>query len=394
MTNRLWRPTFVLVEVLMLLAIPILAVKGFNAVLDTTEGRTVDPELDPGDPGYEAFLESTPVQAIIGLDDAGQLSWVDVLALGGAGGQGGAVLFVPTATVAPADETEDHPAEPLTLRFQRAGPDGVRQAVADLLDVAIGEAVVLEPIRVTNLFEPVAPLAVSNPDAIGDVEAGDVSLAAPDVAALLLARDEQESDLTRLARHEAVWRAWFEAIAASADPDVVPGERTSGVGRFVRGLASGPTTFDVPPGREELSAEFVAVVYTVDLDEVRDVVEELIPFPAAARPGARLRVRVLDGVGAEGLTLALARDVVRAGGHVVVVGNGDRFDATETRLVYFDGALTQRVEALGAELGVAVEQLEGLNPDDGVDATVVAGSDVLATYGLEPRSNTNGDDPG
>lgn len=385
MNPRWSRPAFVLVEVLLLLAIPFLAVKGFDAVLDTTAGRSVDPELDAVDPGFEAFLEPTPVQVVLGLDDAGQLSWIDVLALGGAGGQGGSLVLVPTATVAPADEVEGLPSEPLAARFARSGPLVTQQAVADVLGVAIDEIVVLEPPRVAALLAPVAPLAVTNPDAIGDFDAGDLALSGDDVAALLVARDDVESDLTRLARHEAVWRAWFTAIAASTDPDVVPGEQTSGIGRFVRGLAGGPTTIDVPPGVEEVSEAFVSVVYTVDPAAVADFTEELIPFPAAARPGDRLRIRVLDGVGADGLTLALAREVVRAGGQVVVVGNGDRFDTTETRLVYFDGALTERVEEMGAELGVVVEQLEGLNPDDGVDATLVAGSDVLATYGLAPR---------
>lgn len=385
MTDRLRRPAFILFEVVLLLAIPLLAAKGFGAVLDTTAGRTVDPELDVVDPGFEAFLEPTPVQVVVGLDDDGGLSWIDVLALGGAGGRGGAVVFVPTATVAPADEVEGYPAEPLTERFTRGGPLVVQQAVADVLTVGIDELVVLEPPRVAALLAPVAPLTVDNPDDIDDFDAGELALSGEEAASLLLARDADESDLTRLARHEAVWQAWFTAIAASTDPDVVPGEQTSGIGRFVRGLAAGPTTYDVPPGREELSATFVAVVYTTDPAAVADFAEELVPFPAAARPGDRLRVRVLDGAGADGLTLAFAREVVRAGGQVVVVGNADNFDSTETRLVYFDGALTEAVEAMGEELGVTVEQLDGLNPDDGVDATLVAGADALATYGLAPR---------
>jgi hypothetical protein len=383
--ERFRRPAFIALEVVLLLAIPVLAVKGFGAVLDTTEGRSVDPELDAVDPGFEAFLEPTPVQVVIGVDDAGELSWIDVLALGGAGGQGGALVFVPTATVAPADEVEGYPSEPLAQRFTRGGPLVVQQAVADVLTVAIDEIVVLEPPRMAALLAPVEPLTVDNPDDIDDFDAGELSLTGEEVASLLVARDPDESDLSRLARHEAVWRAWFTAIAASTDPDVVPGEQTSGIGQFVRGLAAGPTTFDVPPGVEELSEAFVSVVYTTDPAAVADFAEERIPFPAAARPGDRLRVRVLDGVGADGLTLALAREVVRAGGQVVVVGNGDNFESTETRLVYFDGALTEVVEAMGDELGVTVEQLEGLNPDDGVDATLVAGSDALATYGLAPR---------
>jgi hypothetical protein len=123
---------------------------------------------------------------------------------------------------------------------------------------------------------------------------------------------------------------------------------------------------------------------------VVDFLEEVVPFPVGTSPGERLRVRVLDGVGADGLQRAVARDVVRAGGQVVLVGNSDEFGADETRLVYFDGALTERAEAMGAELGIPVEQIEGLNPDDRVDVTVVAGRDRLATYGLTTRSTDDG----
>lgn len=394
MNPRFWRVTFVLAEVALLLAIPVLAIKGFDAVLDTTDGQAVDPELDPEDPGYEAFLESTPVQAVVGLDEDGALSWVTVLALGGPGGAGGSAVFVPAATVVPADEVDALPAEPLRARYARGGLDAARQAVADVLDIGVEEVVDLAPSRVAELLAPVAPLAVSNADAIGDFDAGELALTAEEVAGLLLASDPDESDLTRLTRHEAVWRAWFGAVAASGDPDVVPGEQTTGLGRFVRALAAGPVEYAVPPGAEEVSAAFAGVVYVTDPPAVADVLEELVPFPAAARPGDRLRVRVLDGAGADGIQLAVARDVVRAGGQVVVVGNGDTFAATETRLVYFDGALTERVEVMGAELGYAVEQLDGLNPDDRIDATVVAGADLLATYGLTARASTDGETAG
>lgn len=394
MTHRLWRPTFVLVEVALLLAIPVLAIKGFDAVLDTTEGQAVDPELDPADPGYEAFLEPTAVQAVVGLADDGTLSWVAVLALGGPGGAGGSVVLVPAATLAPADEAEAFPAEPLRVRYAREGLAATRQGVADVLGVGVDEVVDLSPPRLAELLGPVAPLTVANPDAIGDFASGELVLAADEAVALLLASDPEESDLTRLTRHEAVWQAWLAAIAASSDPDVVPGERSTGIGRFVRGLAAGAATFAVPPGAEQVSEEFAGVVYVTDPAEAIDAMEDLVPFPAAARPGDRLRVRVLDGTGADGLQLALARDVVRAGGQVVVVGNADNFAATESRAVYFDGALAERAEAMGAELGLPVEQIEGLNPDDRVDVTVVAGSDLLATYGLTRRSSTNGDSAG
>ena len=202
-----------------------------------------------------------------------------------------------------------------------------------------------------------------------------------------------ESDLTRLARHEAFWRAWLAAVAASTDPDVVPGENASGLGRFVRGLAAGPVTIDVPPVVPEPgpdgSSRFRREPFgTIDLAEAR------IPFPVASRPGARPRVRVLDGVGADGLALHAARDVVGAGGQVVVVGNADRFDAAVTRVVYFEEGVAPGAEAIAAALGVTAERRTGPNPDDRVDVSVVAGADLAAAYGLSARPTTTGDDAG
>jgi LytR cell envelope-related transcriptional attenuator len=190
-----------------------------------------------------------------------------------------------------------------------------------------------------------------------------------------------------------VWRTWIAAIAASTDADVVPGERTSGIGRFLGGVAAGAVTYDVPPlleaPRPDGSMTFVA-----DAQATFDLFEERVPFPAAARIGGRVRVSVLDGVGAEGLAAAAGRDVVRAGGQVVVVGNADRFDSVGTRVVYFDGALADRVEAFAEQLGVEAELSTDPNPDDRIDAIVVVGSEAAAAYGLPLRSTTNGDDAG
>ena len=64
---------------------------------------------------------------------------------------------------------------------------------------------------------------------------------------LLTLPPEGESDLVAAVRHEAVWQAWLAAVAASTDPDVVPGERSSGIGRFVRGWPPGRSPIEVVP---------------------------------------------------------------------------------------------------------------------------------------------------
>lgn len=390
MTPVVRRAGLVAANLALLAAVAVLAYTGFAAVFDTTDGRVIDPELDPDAPGYEAFVESTPTLGVLGRDGDGALSWVAVLALSGPQERGGSVLLVPAGTLAPAFDFDLD-----TLREVDAadGPEATAQAVADVIGAAVGEVVEVDPARLAELVRPVAPFTVANPDAADGFPAGDVAVDPDTAAPFLIAGEAGESDLTRLARHEAFWRAWLGAVAASTDPDAVPGETGAGIGRFVRGLAAGEVAFDVPPVRAEVTPDG-ATEYRSDPFGSYDVTENLIPFPAAARPGNRPRVRVLDGVGADGLALRAAREVVAGGGQIVVVGNTDRFEpSAATRVVYFEPAVADQADAIADELGVVAEQLGGPNPDDGVDVTVVAGADLLAAYGLTPRA-TIGDDPG
>jgi hypothetical protein len=374
--RRLGRGTiaFAVLEVLLLAAIPVLGWVGFRTVLDTTEGQAVDPELDPAEPGYEAFLEPTPVALVLGLDADRALSWATVLGLGGSGGQGGSVLFVPTATrVVEGSET-------IASVWADEGQGATAAAIGELLDAGFTEVVVLEAARLAELFAPVAPLAVTIADDVADFEAGELALAGEEVVALLTARDEGESDLARLVRHEAVWEAWLGAVAASSNPDVVPGEAATGIGRFVRALAGGTVRAETAPVGEVETDD--GSVFEADLQALRALVNERIPFPVASRPGGRPRVRVLDGIGVEGLALRAGRDVVRAGGQVTVIGNADRFDIPESRVVYFDGRVTNWARGIAEAFGIDdVQQLEGPNPNDLVDLTVVVGSDLAGVYG-------------
>jgi hypothetical protein len=378
------RVTFVLLEVVLLASIPALAWIGFRTVLDTTEGQAVDPELDPNEPGYEAFLDPTPVAVVAGLDPEGALSWLTVLALGGPSEEGGAVLFLPVTTVV---EHADLGEVTLGDVWAATGRAGLPAATADVLGAGFTESIVLEHATLSALVAPAVPFTVELNDDLPGFDTGDVALDAEAVPELLELRADGESDLARLVRHEDVWRAWLAAVGGSSDPDVVPGERSSGIGRYVRGLAAGAVTFDVVPVTpvevEEEEDEDEIERFDVDREAAYALVAERIPFPVAARPGDRLRVRVLDGVGADGLALQAAREVVRAGGQVTVIGNADRFDATVSRLVYFDASLADEVDDVASFLGIdEVQREDGPNPNDLVDLTLVVGDDLAGAYGL------------
>lgn len=366
-------------EVVLLLAVPALAWVGFRVVLDTTAGQVVDPELDPSEPGYEAFLEPTPVAALVGVDGANALSWVTVLVLGGPGERGGAVLFVPPTTL--ADE-----ATTLAGSWASGGQPALTASLGGLLAAGFTDVVVVAPERVAELVGPVSPLRIALPEDVGELEAGAAALDGPGAAQLLVERAGGESDLARMARHELVWRAWLDAVAASPDPGAVPGEASAGIGRYVRGLAAGDVTFDVAPVEQVEPVDGPTAgdeIFEPDARELRALVADRVPFPVSATPGGRPRVRVLDAVGQPGLSLRVGRDAARAGGQVVVVGNADRFGATSSRVVYFEASFADAARRIGAALGVLeLEQLPGPNPNDAVDLTVVVGADLAGAYGL------------
>lgn len=376
-------------QLAMVVAAVALVVVGFRTVLDTTSGRRIDPVVDPHEPGFEAFVEPTPTLAVVGRGADGALDWVALLALGGPGQQGGSVVLVPPnaavevesgrATLAEADGT--------------FGSAGVRALLATAQRAAIDDVVDVDPARLEALVAGVGELSFTNPDAAPGFAAGPVVVAPADAAAFLAAIEEGESQLTRLSRHEAFWRAWLEAIASSGSPGAVPGESASGIGRFLRGLAAGPAAVVVPELRPDDGAEGEAEVL-VPSGSLADFAEEHIPFPASPEPGLRPAVRVLDGVGADELAARAARDVVRAGAQVVIIGNAERFDAAApTRVVYADAAHEEAASALAEALGTTAERVEASGADPVYEVTVVAGADLLEAYGLAPRAPADDDGP-
>jgi hypothetical protein len=382
------RAALVAGQLLLLAAALGLVVVGFRAVADTTEGRTVDPVVDPVEPGYEAFVEPTPTLAAVGRRLDGSLDWVALLVLGGPDQRGGTVVLVPPNA---GVQTETGV---VTLAAADAGfgSDGVRTLLAGALGAGIDEVVDLPPGRLETLVAGVGELSLTNPDEAPGFPAGSTVLSPAAASAYLEAADDGESQLTRMSRHEAFWGAWLGAIAASESPDAVPGESATGIGRFLRGLAAGASSVAVPDLRVAEAADGSPAL-VADPAALADFAEAHIPFPASPEPGTRLVVRVLDGVGADDLAERAARAVVQAGGQVAIVGNAERFDPeARTRVLYVDPEVTEAARALAEALGVEAEQVEPTGADPVYDVTVVAGADLLRAYGLSPRAPAPADD--
>jgi hypothetical protein len=346
----------------------VLAYVGVEVLRDSSAGRRIT-SADPDEPGYEALLEPTPTMLVLHVSD-GQLRSAALLALG-TGGQGGSVLLLP-----PSVEVGDgEDAAPLSVTYAFGStPEVLRGAGEAIAGVGVQELVVLDSAKWTELVTPVQPLTIVNPDDVDGFEAGELQLAAADVAAWLEARDPDESELSVLARQQLLWEAWVAAVAASPSPEVVPGELDAGMGRFVRGLAAGPVQVATVPVAEVVDGAGNDV-YEVDREALRGVITDLVPFPIGTALAPRTRVRLLDGAGQPDHVRDVAPVVVASDSTVVVVGNADAFDYTTTEIRYHQPGQQAAAERLQRALGAGAV-VEDVRPIDAFDVTIVLGTDT------------------
>ncbi|MGH9246090.1 MAG: LytR C-terminal domain-containing protein [Acidimicrobiales bacterium] len=230
------------------------------------------------------------------------------------------------------------------MAFAVAGIDGVAQAVANILNASFSEVVELDHARLATLVGPVAPLRFENPDDLRGEDAegesvrfddGPIELAADEVGTYLAFQEDGESELSRLARQQLVWEAWLAAVAGAADPSTaVPGEGGSGIGHFVARLAAGPVTYETLPVAEVEADSDGSDAFEPVTADIPAFVARHIPLPTAARPGSRVRVRILDGVGDARTVRAAMERLVPAGAQIKMIGNADTFTYASTDVQY------------------------------------------------------------
>jgi hypothetical protein len=240
--------------------------------------------------------------------------------------------------------------------------------------------VVLEADEWGPLVAPVAPITIDNPDAIEvpgvRFPAGDVALEPEAVGPYLAARNPGESDLNRMVRHQVFWEAWMAAIAASADDAAVPGEQSTGLGLYLKTLADGEAGFVVPEASTYRVPGAPTDSYLVDQEWLDALVPAMVPFPTAPSAGARPVVEVLDGTGTPDASIAVARMLAGKGAEIRSIGNGAVFDATPTRIIYYDEASKAAAEAIREQLGAGKLELTP-SLDEVATVTVVLGPDVV-----------------
>ncbi|MEY2420814.1 MAG: hypothetical protein QOI95_881 [Acidimicrobiaceae bacterium] len=395
--------------------IPALGYIGFHKVFNTTEGRRVDAQNNPLRTNYEANVVPTPVLLLAQTNGDG-VTGLTMLSLGG-GDTGGSVLFIPVKTVTPqlaatattattstsSNTTTTKPSSgkttTLAAGFAAKGEADLTQLTANVVGLSFDQVVVMTDEQLAAFVAPSAPLAINNPDRLVTVDsggrtsvvfaAGDLTLQAAEVPLYLSHRNPQESDLNRLARHQLVWQAWLAAVKASPNPNVVPGETSTGLGRYVRGLAKGNVQFSSLPVTVQSDAASGSETFVPDANRVAALVTSFVPLPTPASPGDRVRVRLLSGVGPVDVTKLLSSPLVSADAQITIVGNADRFDYTTTDIVYYDDAFAAAASELQQLFGVG-QVTKSTTPADSEDVTVIIGKDLVDKRGLQITTGTAG----
>jgi hypothetical protein len=372
--------------VILVAAIPVLAAVGYRTLRDTTTGRRIDAQNDPNKPRYEANVLPTPVVLLVEKGADNSLQGLTMLSLA-ANDTGGAIVFIPPATIAPrADGTLDT----LTHIYGSGDANGVEQATANLLKLSFDQAIVMDPGQWQQFAAPVAPISLDNPDRVTVptgkgrtttlFPAGQINLRADQIASYLQTRNPNESDLAHLNRKQAFWSAWLAAIKASSAPDAVPGETTSGFGRYLRGLSKGNVDISTLPVKSQTEPGAPNESFLPDAAALQALIARDVALPTPANVGDRLRVRLLSGVGPVGSPNAVAALIVSAGGQVTILGNADRFDYDTTQIIYNADQFAAGAQKLRDALGVGGVS-KSPTPNDNEDVTVILGRDATAKFG-------------
>ena len=391
----MWRRiAFAVVLVGLIAAIPVLAFAGSKLISDSKSGSFSGPSLAPTDPGYEAPVEPTPTAVAIQYNDERVPTGVTFMSLAGGEG-GGSVIFVPLDTeVSEPSYGVDRLRTAYSLVADRPtiARERLGSQVGRLLNAGVGEIIDLDNAGWEQLVAPVGPLTIDNPDEIdlgfGQViPAGETTLTAAQTGPYLAAKIEGESDLNRMTRHEAVWSAWIEQLAASGKAEAVPGESSAGISKFIQALAAGPITYDTLPVN---AVPGLIQLFRIDESAVNELITDTIPSPTAAVPGSRFTVRMLNGVSPDAIPSDLVRQVVSRGGAVTVLGNGPAFDTEETTIVYANPAKKDLATLVAKSLGATGKVRLDREAPDTVDLTIVLGKDVLgdATGAGSPGATT------
>jgi len=385
------RAAFALAIVVLVAAIPALALAGYRIISNSRAGQFTSTDADPTAPGYMAQVDRTRTAAVIQYDAKHVPVGVTFLSLASPKG-GGGVIFFPLGTEVPG------PRDGIN-RLRDAGavlaskPDQVRDrtalGVAALLNVGIQDVIEVDDARLAALATPVAPLVIDSPEALQlrdgtTVASGRVQLTAAQIGPYFAATKRGETETAQLNRSKALWTAWLAQVKASTAPAPVGGETTAGMGLYLLQLAKGNSTIETLPVVAD-GGTGSAQRFKPESAGITRLVTELVPSPTGAAPDFRYTVRLLNGVSAGEAPSSVTRLIVRVGGTVTVVGNPPSFGQERTSVVYADPRMKDKATYLLRALGGTGKVVLDREAPDTTDLTLVLGRDIL---GAPPPTTT------
>ena len=386
--NRWWRYGFPAALVLLFAAVPILVYTGAKVVLSSNDGRLIPSTAGPDQPGWQATVPPTPTMVLGTVNDEGGLSSVALLAL--TSDHVGSLVLIPADTQTFVD------GKPLRLfdAYRYGGKARLEKAVEAITGTGIDSITMADSSNWEQLVAPAGPLTFDNPDdVIVDgtrlFPQGRVTVPPSKVGAFVESRNWAEDDTNRLLRQEYLWKAWFAKIAAAPGSSAVPGEVDSGIGRFLQAMAHEQVEMDVLPVQVHALATAYAGVYLPLTAQVHALVGQVIPFPTAASPGDRPRIRVFDGTGRLGHGLAAAHNLAQAGAQIDAIGNASSLRVARTQLIVSKESERAAAEKLREALGFGTVVVNG-GADDTIDVTVVLGADAIGRPAAESTTLVTG----
>ncbi len=342
---------FVAVEVLLLLAVPVLGYLGVQALLSTTAGTFTAQPL-PGEPGWRVLVDPSPVIAVAEvLDD--RLTGVTLVAQPGQDSLGGALVMVPAEL-----ELDDG------RRLNELVATDALAALSAELRLGFSEVVVVTADEWPAILGD-AVYEIENPDPIPGIgglpaiEVGRVEIDASTASMFLGSFEIGTNPQSLLYRRQLFWEAVL------GDPPTTD----SPVATVLASVAGGTARVEALP--IEASGSSLAL----DGDGAEILIREIVPLPSGSAPGDRVVIRIVDRSG-ENDTQALALWLGSRGYEVSEIANADPFADGPTQLVVPSLIDIEAMRALAADLGADTVSPDPVEETDDSTVVLLVGSDI------------------
>ena len=375
--NPFFRFVFPVVIIASGLAVFLLWREGTKAVLDSTDGTVLEIVTDPGQPGYEVFVDPTPTILLVHLDD-GELVGLTVFAATLLDNGGHAVLV--GADV--ASDGIDGPT--FAQRWRTGGMDAVERDLGAMFGFGFVETDAIETPELAQLLSLSEPFPINLLDPLVEVNedgrtmvflrAGGQQLDGDAGAELYRWRNPSEFEANRTERQLDLWKSWLAMVGSAADPLSVTLPHDFGLSPFLRAFAAGRADLQILPVVPD-SGEAEAAVYSLDdrgREWLADMSDRMVPLRISPIGFPIPTLRLLDGTGDPAVRDS-ALEALADLSEIRVLGNTAEFGAVATVVTHHRAEAAAAASVIAKELGAQVVFSD--EPDQPVDLTVVIGTD-------------------